>query len=257
MRFPSFRLSTSLVMLLLLLPAAAMAQAPTRSYAVLSLVGDAIHLYTVRPEVGTHVPGESRHVLPIKDTVFDTAALAALEASIKQVQPNAKTVLLMSQDTGLYEAQNAMFEAPAAHQADRDYLIGLLKERAVSHLLLVTKQRDNAHFKLTNGVAGTGQLEGLGFYIDDTTEFRNTRSRTATRGMVGPFAYIRIRLLDAATLANLGEVKAAKSEIITNASIKMNAMDLWASLDSAEKVARIKALLDAAVREAAAPLLGE
>jgi hypothetical protein len=237
--------------------ATANAKAAPRSYAVLSLVGNAIHIYTVRPEVGTRTEGESRHVLAIAEQVFDTAALHAANAAIKQVQPDAKVVLMMTQDAGLYAAQNAMFEAPGANQDNRNYLIGLLKERAVSHLVLVTTQRDHAYFKLTNGSAGTGLLEGLGFYIDDTTHFRNTKTFDSSRGMLGPFAYIRMRLLDATTLALVKEVKATRSSIVTKPSSEPSAMEMWTSLKTADKISHLNSLLGEAVTEGMTPLLGE
>lgn len=241
----------------LIFSAAASAQTGARSYAVMSLVGNAMHIHAVRHEVGTRTPGEMRHVLDIAEPLFDAAALKAAQASIRQIQPGARTVLLMTQDAGLYKAQNAMFEMPDANKADRDYLIGLLKPHDVSHLVLVTKQRGHAYFKLTNGSLGTGLLEGLGFYIDDTTRLRNTDSRDSSSGMLGPFSYIKIRLLDARTLAVVGEIKATKSSIITRPSVEPSAMDIWTSLPSAEKAGYINALLAEAVTEALAPLLSE
>ena len=169
----------------------AVAQTKPRSYAVMSLVGNALHVYGVRPAVGTRTEAETRNVLEITDQVFDIAALESANKTIKHVHPGATVVLMMTQDAGLYKAQNSMFESPDANTENRDYLISLLKERGVSHLLLITKQRDFAQFKLTNGAAGTGQLEGLGFYIDDTTEFRTVNTSESSSGMVGPFAYLK------------------------------------------------------------------
>ena len=257
MKRQSRLLAAAFAVLLFSLSAKAGADTPARSYAVMSLVGNTLQIYTVRPQVGTRVAGESRHELAIADPVFDKAALVAADAAIKRVQPRARAVLMMSEDAGLYAAQNAMFDAPAANQANRDYLIALLKERGVSHLLLVTKQRDNANFKLTNGTTGSGQLEGLGFYIDDTSRLRNAQTYDAASGMLGPFAYIRVRLLDAATLAVVGDMKASKSAIIAPPSASPSAMDIWTGMDSAEKIAHITTLLGDAMDETITSLLAK
>ncbi len=235
--------------------AAANAQALPKSYAVMSLVGNAIHMYGVRPAVGTRTEAETRSVLAITEQVLDIAALESANKAIKQAQPGATVVLMMTQDAGLYKAQNAMFDAPDANQDNRDYLISLLKERGVSHLLLITKQRDFAQFQLANGAAGTGQLEGLGFYIDDTTEFRTLNTMESSSGMVGPFAYLKVRLLDARTLALVSQAKANKSVIISPPSAKSRAIDVWTSMPNAKKMDYLKGLLDEAVDEAIAPLL--
>lgn len=231
------------------------AQVGARSYAVLSLVGNAIHIDTVRAAVGTRAPAESHHLLDIPDPVFDTAALLAVNAAIRKAQPAAGIVLLTTQDAELYKAQNAMFEQPEANAANRDYLLGLLKDRGVTHLVLVTAQREHAYFKLTNGSTGTGQLEGLGFYIDDTTALVNTGSSDSARGMLGPFAYVRIRLLDAKTLALAGEAKATKSSIVVRPSAESSAMEIWETMAGDEKVGRINQLLAEAVKDAMPPLL--
>ncbi|MES2164134.1 MAG: hypothetical protein V4476_23500 [Pseudomonadota bacterium] len=235
----------------------ARAQAELRSYAVLSLIGNAIHIDTVRAAVGTRAPGQSHHVLDMPDQIFDTTVLLAANASIRLAQPGAKIVLMTTQDAELYKAQNAMFELPEVNKANRDYLIDLLKDRGVSHLVLVTGQRDNAYFKLDNGSTGTGQLEGLGFYIDDTTRLRGTESSSSSLGMLGPYAYVKARLLDARTLALVGDVKSNKSSIVVRPSAEASGMEIWDTMASAEKVELINGLLNEAVKAAMAPLLGK
>lgn len=235
----------------------AQAQVAPRSYAVMSLVGDAISVYGVRPSVGSRTDAETRTVLPISEPVFDTAALVAADAAIKAFQPSAKVVLMMTQDPGLYQAQNAMFEAPQANLDNRLYLIGLLKERAVTHLLLITRERANARFPLAYGYAGKGTLEGLGFYLDETLEFSNTKTSDRSSGMLGPFAYVRVRLLDAATLALVRETKATRSLILAQPSATPSAMALWTSLPAPKKIAYIEDLLGAAMHEAIPGVLAQ
>lgn len=230
-------------------PASHAEDAP-RSYAVMSLVGNTLSVHAVRPDVGIRTEGDSRTVLPITDPVFDAATLRAADAVIRKAQPSAKVVLLMTQDAGLYQSQNAMFEAAHANQDNRAYLLSLLKDRGVSHLLLITRERDNARFEMTNGFVGKGSLEGVGFYIDDTLHFTNVGSSESSTGMLGPFAYVRVRLLDAATLALLRETKSTKSFIIVRPSASPNAMEMWTSMASPAKIKHIEDLLGYAMQDA-------
>ena len=231
------------------------AEAAPRSYAVMSLVGDAISLHTIRPSVGIRSEAETKNVLPIAEPVFDAAALRAANTAIKEVEPGAKIVLMMTQDAGLYQAQNAMFDEAHANKDNRDYLSSLLKDRGVTHLLLITKERDNARFKLTNGYAGKGSLEGIGFYIDDTTRFHDSETSDSSQGMLGPFVYVKVRLLDAATLKPVRQIRAIVSTILVRPSALPNAMEMWTSMASAKKVEHIEDLLDKAMKEAIAPVL--
>ena len=127
----------------------------------------------------------------------------------------------------------------------------------MSHLVLVTQLRDNASFKLVNGNAGTGWLEGLGFYIDDTTLLRNASTQNLASGMLGPFAYVKVRLIDADTLTVLREVRAPMSAIITQPSASPIAMDVWTGLDNKTKIDHLNSLLRQAMDLAVPTLLAK
>lgn len=229
--------------------------AARRTYAVMSLAGNAISVLGVSQQVGSTLPSQTRKVIPIDDPVFDQAALLAADAVIKSRMPGTAPVLMMSADKGLYLAQNDMFEAPAANTENREYLKSLLKERGVTHLLLVTKMRENAAFKLTNGYAGNGSLEGLGFFIDEMYETRNTVTRDVSTGMVVPYAYVKVRLLDAATLEQLGEAGAKASTIIVRPSASAKAQEIWTTLSNAEKIDQLRGLLGCAMQDTLPQLL--
>ncbi len=221
----------------------------------MSLVGKQVHLRTVRPEVGIRSPSTLSHAFDIAEPVFDTTALKAAQQVIGTAKPGGRVVLMMSDDAGLYKAQNAMFDTPAAHEADRAYLAGLLAAQNVSHLMLITKHRHNASFKLANGSTGTGVIEGLGFYIDDTTRLQNRTTLTSSNGMLGPYAYVKVRLLDAKTLAVVGETTATKSTIIITPNADADAMAIWNTLTGDAKFEYLQCLLEGAVKEASGSLL--
>ncbi len=217
------------------------------SYAVLSLVGDSLTLQANRHEVGSHTNNAPRQVLAMSDQLFDQLTLIAARGGIAALQPDAKAVLMATQDPGLYRAQNAMFEQPEAHQEDRDYLKSLLKDQGVSYLVLISKYRSNAVMELDNAMIGSGALEGLGFYVDDMINIRNTTTNDTARGIMVPFAYLRLRLLDARTLEVVRETTVRKSRINARPSVESSGMDSFNDLNGTDKAKQIRAVLEDAM----------
>jgi len=242
---------------LLLLPGLSQAQAKPRSYAVMSLIGNSISLAQYLPETGSRIEGDNRSIIEIKDTVFDNAAVLSANATIKKMDPLAQTHLMLTQDQGLYKAQNEMFDAVDANKDNREFLKSLLKARAVTHLVLITKYRGEAWLRLEESYTGHGRLEGLGFYIDDTLVTRNTKTLNTATGIIAPFAYVKLRLIDAATLDVLNEKYVRESQVVGNANATANGMYTWNILTGKEKIAYLQGLLAKAMDEAMPRLLGK
>ncbi|MES2017442.1 MAG: hypothetical protein V4484_13195 [Pseudomonadota bacterium] len=223
-----------------------------RSYAVMSLVGDTVHTRSLVPAYGNDA--ETNVLVPITDRVFDVSALTTANTAIQRFQPGAKVVALMTDDRGLYAAQNAMFDAPAANQENRAYLRSLLKERGVTHLILVTKLKANLVIPLKVGTTGTGSAEGLGILIDDTTWLRNVKTGYQ-HGLLAPFAYMTLRLLDADTLDVVAEAQVKPSTIIVDPMREPDAKSVWESLPTAKKVSAIESVLTCGLKSAIPVLL--
>lgn len=258
MKFGSRVFVAALAAMLLGLATTGNAQVAPRSYAVMSLIGNEVSIHTVRHEVGVRVSGENRSVAEVTDPVFDDIALRMADTVIKGVQSDAKPVLMMTQDKGLYKAQNEMFESIDANKDNREYLLSLLKDRQVSHLVLITKLRDNAALKMARGqVAGNGRLEGLGFFIDDTFQARNIASNESEWGIVAPFAYVKIRLLDARTLEVVRESRALESHVLARSSATADAMGTWNAVSSEEKINFMRSLIRGAMEHAIPELLAK
>lgn len=232
---------------------AAGAQQP--NYAVLSLVGDKLTLLAQRHQVGSRTESQPKQETELEDQVFDQAAVVAARASLLTAVPGAKPLLMMTQDKALYRAQNAMFEQPEGYQEDRDYLRSLLAQQGATHLVLVSKHRSQAELKMYNSVESGAWFEGLGFYIDDVTVTRNMNTSTSAKGMVVPYAYVKIRLLDARDLRVLGESVAKASQIYAPPSDEPAGMATFAAMSVAEKTGQIRKMLERAVGEALPPLL--
>lgn len=238
------RFTGALLAALMFVSTGASAQQAPRSIAVLSLIGDALSIHSVRQDVGLRVSGENRIVVDYPSSALDQAAMFAAERGIRLAAPGTPVKLMMSQDLALYGAQNAMFDAAAANKDNRDYLVSLLREQKASHLVLITKARANSTLKLKNGSAGPGTLEGLGFYVDDTMEVRAVDTRELRNGIVAPFAYIQVRLLDAASLDVVRSFRATESLIEAKPSATDDAIGTWAAIGDKEKLDMLQYLIN-------------
>ncbi len=221
-------------------------QAAPRHYGVLSLVGNTLAIHSERPTVATRVKGSSRDVLPLTDPAFDVAVLTGANRALKSVNPDLAVTLMTTEDAGLFAAQNALFDSPDANVENRNYLAGLLKQRSITHLVLVTKQRASAAFQVRNGSIGNGSLEGLGFFIDDTLTFRDKSNNESSNGMLTPFAYLKVRLVDAQTLAVLGERVVLESAVVTKPT-HLDAMEAWQAMETSTKMGHLQRLLGMAM----------
>jgi hypothetical protein len=221
--------------------------APPRSYAVLSLVGDALVLHVHRHQVGSRTESSPSEVNAVDNPIFDEVAIIAARGAMLRLLPAARLQLMTTQDKGLYRAQNEMFDHPEAHHEDREFLKTLLKEQGVTHALVISKFRSVAKLKLWSTTVGSGQLEGLGFYIDDMIQTIDTVDQTQARGMVAPFAYVRVRLVDAATLDVLAEATAKQSSIIAKPSADSSGMEIFVDMTAADKVRHIRSVLEDAM----------
>jgi hypothetical protein len=229
-----------------------------RRYGILSLAGDAITTVTYVPDIGTKINPNDKQVYPmLANTTFDETAIRSASAAVKQEEPGATPFLMLSTDAELHQMQNAMFDDPAANQGNRDYLKSLWKDKGITHLILVSKYRADAELKFMQQSEGKGKLEGLGFYMDNearVTSFRDAGNHSS-QGVLMPYAYIKLRLVDAETLEVQREVRQKQSQLVTYAPDANRAVRTWDALTPKQKVDYLDELVRQAVVEAMPKLL--
>lgn len=233
----------------------AAAQTAPRTYAILSLAGDSISTVTERHTIGSKLNLNEKQVIPIGDHVFDQSAIFAANEVIKKAAPDDKTVLLLTPDVGLYKAQNDMFESPAANADNRAFLKSLLTNRSVTHLVLITKARGEAQVWLTDIPVGTGLLEGLGYYINNIIDVRSNRTLNSGTGLLAPFAYLKIRLIDAGTMEVIKEVVQKEAHPIPNYT--RDDLSAWSTLGAKEKIEYLQEIITRNVGSAVPKLIGD
>ena len=218
----------------------------TATYAVLSLVGDEISVVTRRRTTGTQLDPNDRLALPVDDAQLDGVAAAAAERAIQAARPGAAVLRYSIRDARLYALQGALLEPGPQSDPVREALRGLLAPKGVTHLVVVTKRREEARFELADGGAGGGKIAGAGFYIDNLTRTRRVSSGEASVGFVGVYAAVTVTLADAASLRPMAVGHALRTRLWTPADAG-NAVVAWQATSEAEKARALDRMIDSAV----------
>ena len=244
------------------LGAAACAQPAPRAdpipptFALLSLVGDQFMVVTRREEIGSRLDQNIRRNYPVDVATFDDIALSEAEAVLKRLKPVSPVLRFSIRDSRLFELQDALLADSSQSRGVRAELLKLLREHQVTRLVLITKWRDEARFKVVEGTMGVGKITGLGFYVDPVTRMLQTASGEETFGFLGPYAYLSVTVVDAATLNPLRSVQARESEM--NLPVHATgALRAWDALTPAAKVEALERVLRRGVKSATAAALAD
>jgi hypothetical protein len=225
--------------LLLALPAAALAQ---RHYAILSLVGDEMMIVQRELATGSRLDTNDRRAVQMPDATIDRMVVLAVEDAVKRAEPAAKTTLLVSRRQAVYDAVARALPngTEAAFKAVRPVIDGA---RGATHLILVTKYRHAAMLRTDDGHVGSGTLEGVGFYLDRGGPLisRNSDTSSAERGLIAPYAYVRVSLVDLASGKVIAEERVIGSKAHTMGPAVMG--EAWASLSAQEKDRRLQEVI--------------
>jgi len=160
-----------------------------------------------------------------------------LRAAGVKTQP----VMLFTSDPKIFARQAALLDASAGTAALLDAVRPVLRGVDASHLILATKYRHDARLRVDDGYVGTGQLEGLGFYVDRTYETRHVGTTATAPGYLSAFAYFKLALLDLATGQVMREVPVFASE--TSMGRESQTGHPWDAMTPEQKVAALDHLL--------------
>jgi hypothetical protein len=224
--------------------------AAERTYAVLSFVGDRLLITQAVAETGTRVDRNVRQYAATGSDALDKVALRAVKAGVVRVDAGAKVETLSVSNSRFYGAANAAME-----QGGIGALVTMLRpdlrDIPATHWILVTKHRGDARVPLREGTIGSGQMEGLGFYIDRFRRVQLVDTGEGAEGVLAPFAYLHFTLVDAASGAVLREL----NETMSTTVARQSATHPWDTLTADEKVAYLERLIRRAADDAVPKLL--
>jgi len=192
----------------------AAAAAGGRKVVLMSLVGNELVMVSERQTTGSNINQNERRRIPMQGASLDTAIGQLLQVAVKKKEPGSVTTLVAPTDASLFEGQDQWFLTDTA-RLPSDVLADL-RGTGASQLLLLVKLKADAALRVQSTLAGTGQLEGLGYYVNHTMEVGGKHSLNGNLGFLAPYAYLRIALIDLASARVLAQQRLTASQVVTS-----------------------------------------
>jgi hypothetical protein len=230
----------------------AQAAEPGPRYAVISVAGDKVTVVHQAPTTSGRTDRNPQREVPIVDKTLDKTVAFAVDDALRAALPGADPVMMIWSRDDLYALQDDLFDSGQKAEEARAFLRETLQKAQVQRLVLVTKHRARANVKLASDRVGSGNLYGLGFYIERMElEDRETRERGS--GYLAPFAYLRVSLVNVEDMRRLRDVAATETRLVMLPATAASTKPLDA-LDGEQKFAELEKVIRAAANKAV-PLL--
>ena len=212
---------------------------PANTFAILSLLGDRLTVVSHTSQTGTSFGSERHNVMKLTTPAFDHAALQAADAAVKAARPDAKTVLLLARDPAVYDAQADAIEVDQPVTSLLPRIDPLVAPAHAGYLILLTKIRYDAEVVIRTGNIAFGKLDGLGFYVDTNRPMANVKTGDTYRGLVAPYAYFRVSVVDLAANRVIAE-----QPVHVGVPLASHAgVGTWEEISPQEKMNALQALL--------------
>lgn len=227
-------------------------RAAPRTVAIISLIGDKLEVVVPQMTTGSYLDRNSREGLNDQSGAFDRFTVKAAADAIAAVDPGIGTALIGLPPSGLHDRPEQMFDGK--HVALPDAVVDELERVRASHLVLLTKHRDDVRVPFWRGMSGIGKVRGLGFYVDTKMVVRLVNTGESGAGFLAPFAYFLVSLVDVRSGLLLRQQKVTMMETLSAVEFGRG-FDPWATLDAAQKVERLEQLIRQGLAESMPPLL--
>ena len=225
-------------------PAAAPA---TPTYAVVSLIGDQFGIVTRRSDVGTRLDPNERTNLPVPDAIFDRVAADAVEQALLEAKPGTPVLKASIRDPRLFALQDKLLAESAESHDMRIAVHDLLAKAGATQLILVTKQRGEPSFEVSDGLlGGVGWVSGIGFYIDNDTKLYRVDNKLGEEGFLAPYAYLAISSMEVASM-RLVKTRHALETTIAQGVQQGVISHAWDALTPKQKVDALEGVIRRAV----------
>jgi hypothetical protein len=229
---------------LLALPALrGQAATPIRTLGVFSLLGDELLIVQPADPTDTRIQRQSREALSQRDIGFDQAALRGVREVLSARAPQARLQMFRANAPISFAEQRSVADGAVKAELPA-WIVGAIGQAKLSHLLIVTRTRGDAAFPTNTGdKIGRGTVDGIGFYIDKTTELKNLDTGGGALGFLGAFVMLRIQLMDASSGDIIGSQDVRVGQMFAGRR-DAEAENVWNALDPAEKVEVLRKMIE-------------
>jgi hypothetical protein len=206
--------------------------------ALLSDIGDSMTVVIHQPSVGTHLDSNLKEVIALPDATFDDTAIKAAMDALERLSTPAP----FSTVAPTLASASKKLTISAGVLTPSKELEGALRSSGATHLLLFTKYRADSMLKMASESIGSGKLEGLGFYIDQSFRMRRSDTGESGTGFLAPFAYFQVSLVDLTSWEILKTEAVMASTTLSGARLKQGS-NPWDILAPEQKVAILQKLI--------------
>jgi hypothetical protein len=210
------------------------------NYAVISLIGDEMLIVGASQVTGQRLDRNSRTYVPLDDPVIDKTVLLAAKEALERAT-GAEPVLLFARDRRLYAMQQRLMSEGQGMAGLLEYIRPLVKDSGARYLVLFTKARREAKMQVYEEALGNGMAEGVGFYVDPSTEVLIRDKQQNATGFVSAYAFFDVALVDLSKGAIVGEQRVAANR--TTAAPNTIATEVWSGISGAEKMRMLQDIL--------------
>lgn len=222
----------------------AQAQSP-RSYAVVSEVAREVNVVIYQPALGSRLTNNAISRINMPQGLLDKFVLNNTRASLTQLAPGAPVFLIAPLEEDLFKGMQSVKEGSQvdipADAADA------FKSQGNTHLIVFTRHRSPAAIRFDNRVHESGNLEGLGFFVDRSIEVRDPAAKQSTTGYLAPYLHARASLLELPSGKVLRTLEINEASAIANVRQDAQSLDAWDALSPTDKVRSLLQLLESHV----------
>jgi hypothetical protein len=235
-------------------PAPAPASAAITRVGVFSLLGDAVDVTQPADTSDTRIERKARESLVVSGSGFDQAALRGVAAAFAARRPQAQ--LFNFRATQVLSTTDQRALADGARRAELPgWMVGTIGPNRLSHLLIITRARGDSAFPVLGGYTiGRVGVEGVGFYLDNSTPMVNVDTGLSGRGFLGPHALVRLQLMDAVSGDIVAQQDLREYRTITGRRDE-DLNNPWNSLAPDEKVNVLRDMLQQGVQRVLTQML--
>jgi hypothetical protein len=237
----------SFAALLALLFSSAANAAEPRSIAVISLIGDSVRVVGQEATTGSRINRNPVDALAVTFEMLELPSLRAATAAVLKADTISKAAPMKITDAAVYAAQGNMVSGSRAQIPTE--ILTPLRAAKISHLVLISRFRDDAQMNTGRLMLGSGKVEGVGLYLDTETPIVLIAGGAKSVGFLAPFVYLRASLIDVETLAILSSQTSTQGVVVT-ASETESRGGPWEILNTEQKITRLRSMVEAQVTDA-------
>ncbi len=217
---------------------------PISTLGVFSLLGDGIEVTIAATPTDTRVQGARRETLEYRNIGFDIIAGREVRAAAGKLRPGI-AVIPFGTNTTLPAAEQRHIAAGARDGALPGWILQAVRDRRLSHVLLLTRQRGEVRLLTGDGStigSGRGRVDGLGFYLDAEYKVRDPNTGAVSNGALGPHVLLELTLMDTDS-AKVVRSHTIDEQFLLGAMESTGKVDPWSYLSAEQKVTLLREAL--------------